>query len=143
MTKLDSPRCGAKVPLAEAIERPQDSNFTAWFALLMDQLCPGSSNKELRHHMKGVSKDTWQLVNWLTHDRSANQTAASIAIHACDTLVGHSVQLLERSKRDRTDKCPTCSSRNIRSHFDMAIEPDGDYYETCGVCGWSSHPVEE
>jgi hypothetical protein len=122
------------------MERPQDANFVAWSALLMDELCPGNSNKELRQHLKNTAKETWQLVNWLTHDRSANKTASSIAIHSCDTVVGHFVQILERERTDRTDQCPLCKSRNIRTHFDISTEPDGDYYMTCGVCDWSSHP---
>lgn len=129
-----------RVPIDVAVERPQDANFVAWSALLMDQLCHGNSNKELRQYLKGTAKDTWQLVNWLTHDRSANKTASSVAIHGCDTIVGHFVQILEREKTDRTEQCPLCKSRRIRTHFDIAIEPDGDYYMTCAVCEWISRP---
>jgi hypothetical protein len=129
-----------RVPTNANIERPQDANFISWSAVLMDELCGGNSNKELRQHLKNTAKETWQLVNWLTHDRSANQTASSIAIHACDTVVGHFVQILERKRTDRTNQCPVCKSRDIRTHFDISIDPDGDYYTTCGVCDWSSHP---
>lgn len=129
-----------RVNVGSDMERPQDANFVAWNALLIDEMCNGNSNKELRQYLKTTARETWQLVNWLTHDRSANKTASSIAIHACDTVVGHFVQVLERERTDRTDQCPLCKSRNIRTHFDIAIEPDGDYYITCGVCDWSSHP---
>lgn len=129
-----------RVQFEDIGEWPQDANFKAWSELLMNQLCPGASNKELRQYLKTVSERTWQLVNWLTHDRDANQTASSIAFHACDTLIGHYVQILVRSETDNTESCPVCSSRNIRSHFDITIDPDGAYYSTCGRCGWSSHP---
>ena len=43
-----------RIELPAEVERPQDSNFIAWSALLMDQLLPGKSNKELRSYMKGV-----------------------------------------------------------------------------------------
>lgn len=129
-----------RVPIDLAAERPQDSNVVGWAALVTDHLCGGSSNKELRQYLKGTAKDTWQLVNWLTHDRDANKTAASIAIHACDIVVGHFVQILERDRTDHTEECPVCKSRRIRTHFDEAIEPDGDYYMTCALCGWSTHP---
>ena len=112
----------------------------AWSSLLMDELCRGSHNKELRQYLKGIAKDTWQLVNWLTHDRSANKTASSIAIHGCDTIVGHFVQILERVGTDHTEQCPLCNSRKIRTHFDPSIQPDGDYYMTCAVCEWNSRP---
>jgi hypothetical protein len=123
-------------------ERPQDANFVAWTELLIDQLCQGSSNKELRQYLKGTAKDTWQLVNWLTHDRAANKTAASITVHGCDTVVGHLVQLLERERTDRTEQCPRCKSRRVKTHFDISIGEDGDYFMTCAACEWSSHPDE-
>ncbi len=129
-----------RVPIDSASEKPQDANFVAWAELLMDELCRGNSNKELRQYLKGTAKDTWQLVNWLTHDRGANKTASFIAIHACDTVVGHFVQVLEREEIDRTEQCPLCNSRKIRTHFDLSLGPDGDYYATCAVCEWSSRP---
>ena len=55
-------------------------------------------NKELRQHLKNTAKEAWQLVNWLTHDRSANRTASSIAIHSGQTVIGHFIQVLERQK---------------------------------------------
>jgi hypothetical protein len=131
-----------RVELKSELERPQDANFIAWSAVLMDQLCGGGCNKDLRHYLKNTAKDTWQLVNWLTHDRNANETACSIAIHACDSVVGHFVQILVRERTDSTKECPLCKSRNIRTHFDRSIEPDGDYYMTCGVCDWNNHPGE-
>ena len=129
-----------RTELPAEVERPQESNFVLWVDLLMNQLCGGGSNKELRQHLKNIAKETWQLTNWLTHYRNASKTAASIAIHSCQTTVGHFVQILERSRTDQTDKCQVCGSRNIRSHFDIAIPPDGDYYSSCGVCDWTNHP---
>lgn len=129
-----------RAELPAKIELPQGANFVSWSELLMNHLCSGSSNKKLRQHLKNISKDTWQLVNWLTHDRSANKTAASVAIHSCQTTIGHFIQVLERSRTDKTEECPVCKSRNIRTHFDLAIQPDGDYYLSCGACAWTNHP---
>jgi hypothetical protein len=77
-------------------------------------------------------------VNWLVHDRDANKTAALIAIHGCDTVVGHSLQVFMRSQTDLTETCPVCKSRKVRSHFDPYLGDDGQYYQTCGSCRWSS-----
>ena len=129
-----------RVPLEASIERPQDANFLAWSALLMDRLCHGGHNKELRRHLKNISKETWQLVNWLTHDRGANKTGSMIALHDCDTIIGHCVHILQRERTDNTDECPRCRSRNIRTHFDMSIGPDGDYYVSCGSCDYDTRP---
>ena len=125
------------------VERPQDANFIGWTDVLMNHLCGGSRNKELRQHLKNTAKEVWQLVNWLTHERSADKTVSSIAIHSCGTLVGHFIQVLQRSRTNSTDGCPVCHSRNIRTYFDAAISPDGDYYLSCGVCDWTNHPEPE
>lgn len=129
-----------RLSLPDVIEKPQDANFKEWSSLLINKLCSGDSNKTLRQYMKAVADRTWLLVNWLTHDRNANKTVSLIAIHGVDMLVGHCVQLIMREHNDKHEICPLCSSRNIRTHFDIAIEPDGAYYETCGSCNWSSHP---
>lgn len=131
-----------RVTISSSVERPQDANFISWSEILIYELCNGKSNKQLRQYMKNIARETWQLVNWLTHDRNANQSASSISIHACDTVVGHFVQLLLREKTAKTEQCPICKSRHIRMHFDITIEPDGDYFATCGACGWSSHPTD-
>lgn len=132
-----------RTELPPDVQRPQDANLIDWSDVLMNQLCSGGSNKELRQHLKNTAKEAWQLVNWLTHDRSANRTASSIAIHSCQTVIGHFIQVLEREKADSTDQCPVCKSRNIRTHFDMSIQPDGDYYMSCGVCDWTNHPSDD
>jgi hypothetical protein len=109
----------------------------------MNQLCGGSSNKSLRQHLKNISKESWQLVNWLTHAKNADKTASSIAIHSCQTVIGHFIQMLERNKAGEIRSCPICKSRNIRTHFDLAIGDDGEYFMSCGVCDWSNHPNAE
>lgn len=131
-----------RVAIAEGVEKPQDANFIGWCDVLMNELCAGGSNKELRQHLKNTSKEAWQLVNWLTHAREATQTASSIAIHSCQTVIGHFIQVLEGGRADQVGKCPVCNSRNIRTHYDIAIPPDGDYYTSCGVCDWTDHPIE-
>lgn len=132
-----------KIEIDSSIERPQDANVKEWSNLLLDQICRGSSNQRLRKYLKNTASQTWELVNWLTHDRNADSTAASIAIHACDTMVGHFVQLLMRDRTDNTEECPVCKSRNVRTHYEPMIEPDGDYYMTCGECDWNTHPNPE
>lgn len=125
------------------IERPQDANFILWTDLLMNHLCGGGSNKELRQHLKNLSKEAWQLSNWLTHTKSASRTASSIAIHTCQTVVGHMMQVLRREEQDQPGQCPICKSRDVRKHYDIDIPPNGDSYLSCGVCDWDDHPGEE
>jgi hypothetical protein len=108
--------------------------------LLVGQLCAGAENDELRSYLKTTTEKVWPLVNWLTHHRNASKTAALIAADAVDAIVKHYVRLLSRERADRTDQCPRCASRNVRTFFDIAIAPDGAYFEACAECGWDSHP---
>lgn len=129
-----------RTEILDDVDRPQDSNFIGWTEVLTNQLCAGGTNKELRRHLKNIAKETWQLVNWLTHARNANKTASSITIHSCQTVIGHFIQILQRDRTDKTDECPICKSRNVRTHFDISIQPDGDYYMSCAICDWTNHP---
>ena len=131
-----------RVQFAAGAASPQDANFIEWSNVLMDRLCSGSSNEHLRQHLKHLAKETWQLVNWLTHAKNADKTASTIAIHSCDTVVGHFIQVVQRQQTEAIENCPICKSRNIRTHFDPEIGEDGDYYLSCSVCDWDNHPIE-
>ena len=129
-----------RVEIETTEERPKDADVTGWNKLLLSQLCPGQKNEELRGYLKATTEKAWQLVNWLTHHRNANKTASLIASDALDSIVKHYARLLSRERADRTDQCPRCASRNLRTFFDIQIEPDGAYFEECAACGWDSHP---
>jgi hypothetical protein len=129
-----------RAEINSAEERPKDADVIGWNKLLLGQLCPGEKNEELRGYLKATTEKAWQLVNWLTHHRNANNTASLITADAIDSIVKHYARLLSRERADRTDQCPRCASRNVRTFFDIAIEPDGAYFEECAACGWDSHP---
>lgn len=131
-----------RVEISDGVERPKDSDVVAWLHLLFEALCPGGVSKALRRHLKSVSKSTWQLVNWLTHDRNAQKSASLIALEACHGVVGNSIVVLERRRTDSVQECPRCDSRQLRTHFDLGIGADGDYFLSCASCGWSNHPGE-
>lgn len=129
-----------RLDLDESTGKPKQANFLDWCEILLNETCGGNKNKELRKLLKSTSKETWQFVNWLIHSRSANETVSSIAIHSCDTVVGHFIQIFERDRNAKIEKCPKCRSLQVRSHYDISIKPDGDYYLSCGACEWDSHP---
>jgi hypothetical protein len=129
-----------ELDLAEGVDRPKEADFINWSAVLFNELCRGPSNKELRSYLKVTSEKTWQLVNWLTHARSADGEASSIALGATRAAITQFFGILRRSKQTEKATCPVCASQNMRSHFDAALPPEGEYYSTCGNCGWSSHP---
>lgn len=121
-------------------ERPQDANVKGWGELLYGHYYAGSSNKDVRGYLKATTDKAWDLVNWLTHHRNANKTAALIAKRAVDAIVVHMANTLTRERWDHTDQCPRCESRAVRTFFDPDIASDGGHFEDCSECGWSNHP---
>ena len=129
-----------RVVLPQDVEVPKIADFVAWSDALLNVLCGGGSNERLRQYLKSQAKETWQLVNWLTHSRSADRVATEIAIGGCEATLRTFIQLLERLRTGGAEECPSCRSRNIRTFFDIDIPPDGDYFLSCGACDWHNHP---
>ncbi|MFB2562950.1 hypothetical protein [Rhizobium sp. IMFF44] len=129
-----------RVEFADEAERPKDADVVGWNRLLTSKLCPGERNDELRNYIRAAVEKAWPLVNWLTHHRNANKTSSLVALDAVDAIVRHYMCLLSRERHDRTDQCPRCASRNLRTFFDIAIAPEGAYFESCAECDWDSHP---
>ena len=126
-----------QIQLPTNVDTPQAANFFAWSELLLNALCTGEQNKTLRQYLKSHSDKTWQLVNWLTHSKSADKVASRIALNATANEMAHFAYLERREADDAPGaQCPICSSRNIRSHY----SDRGGFYETCATCGWNSHP---
>jgi hypothetical protein len=64
-------------------ERPKDADVAGWNDLCAAKLCPGEKNDELRRYLKATVEKVWPLVNWLTHHRNANKTAAWCTTCTC------------------------------------------------------------
>jgi len=128
-----------RADLPRELNYPKDADFIGWTDVLMNQLCGGGSNKELRQHLKNTAKEAWQIANWLTHARRADKTSGAIAIGSCETIAGHFIRILERQRSGEIEECPTCKSRDIRSYFDADIQSDGDYFLRCASCDWNNH----
>lgn len=116
------------------------ADFIGRTEFFLNSVLPGSSNKDLRSHLKNSSKSTWQLVNWLTHSRTADSVSASIAAHSCDTVLGHFYQIVFRKPRDPVAECPQCASKNVRSFYDRDLTELGGYFNACRECDWTDRP---
>jgi hypothetical protein len=90
-------------------------------AAIYSSLLPGRRNQALRKFLTSSAADSWELVNWLTHDRDAAKPPSLIAAQAVDALIGHSLFAFKGDAKKLVEDCPTCSSRRIRQHFDINI----------------------
>jgi hypothetical protein len=68
-------------------EAPQRGNFIAWCEFIVNHFAPGASNHQLRSYVKGISKETWQLVNWLTHAQNAIGFHGHLAVDATENVL--------------------------------------------------------
>jgi hypothetical protein len=62
---------------------PQWDNFTGWAELIAQAIAQG----RLRSYLIGVAKESWQYVNFLTHDQNANRFDAEIAIDVASNVL--------------------------------------------------------
>jgi hypothetical protein len=68
-------------------QAPQQGNFIEWCELIVNHLVPGAGNDTLRPYLKGTSKTTWQLANWLTHTHNANRFHGNLVVQATENAL--------------------------------------------------------
>lgn len=68
-------------------EVPQRGNFIGWCEFIVNYFTPGASNHQLRSYLKGASKETWQLANWLTHAQNADRFHGNLVTEATENVL--------------------------------------------------------
>lgn len=118
-------------------ERPKDSDFVGWSALVADAVAPGERNARLRCYLKGTSKKAWDYVSWLTHAKNAGRLDGDLAVE----IVAHVLSLFEQTvwhtEMSVTARCPDCGSYRVAP--DWRIDEDKDQItsaQVCAACGW-------
>jgi hypothetical protein len=66
---------------------PQKGNFIGWSEFILNCFAPGASNHQIRSYLKGAAKETWQLVNWLTHSQNATRFHGHLAAEATENIL--------------------------------------------------------
>lgn len=91
---------------------PKASDFKGWADVIANYLAPGESASRLRSYLKKVSTETWDLVNWLTHAKSAVRLDAELGLKAVEHLLG--VFTAARLRLDRAGPCcDRCGSYRV------------------------------
>jgi len=91
-------------------ETPQRGNFIGWCEFIVNHFAPGHSNEHLRSYLKGISKETWQLVNWLTHAQTAHGFHGNLATEATENVLMGFIMASANHKRVKAKKKDTRSS---------------------------------
>jgi hypothetical protein len=125
------------VMVPEDQDAPKAADVIHWSELISDYVAHGSSAKEIRSYLKGISKASWQLVNWLTHASNAVKSDGQIAVDATGNVLSAYGGALIRFERGLPDRCPSCSSYQLTSVYEPELETEPPYLTLCERCGWS------
>jgi hypothetical protein len=117
--------------------RPQASNVPDWFDLIALHFACGARNERIRSYLRSTAKETWQLLNWVTHTSNAGLPDAQIALEATSHLLSMTTRVVAKKEAEPPVNCPTCGSYRIAAVFDPDIPRDPSYVSLCQSCGWN------
>lgn len=114
----------------DGTDAPKGAGVVEWSNLLADRLASGSPNQELRSCVKKLARETWDLVNKLTHDKNAGSYDAEIGTAAVSHFL--STITAARMRWDAGDpaRCGRCGSYRVAAG-------------TCSRCGWSDPDYQD
>ncbi len=125
--------------LPENQESPKSSDFVNWSEIAISHFASGERNQHIRSYLKANAKETWQLVNWLTHTSKANLYEAHLALDATANLLASISLAVMVAEADGPKTCPRCKSYRIVSVYEPDIEIDPPYVNLCESCGWNTY----
>jgi len=125
--------------LEENEEMPKGSDFVSKSGIILRKILPGSSNSDLRSHIKKISKAAWDFSNQTTHSSSKTYYDASICLTLTKSVISTFENLIKKHLDILSEMtCDECGGRNIRAE-DRA---NGKIGVICKVCG-SDYSFEE
>ena len=133
----------ADVKVPEGVEPPKAADVINWTAHLSEWVAPGEKAKDVRAYLKHLGATTWQLVNWLTHASNARLDDAELVVSATGHLLRTFSEVIMRREAKAPERCPQCSSYQIRSFYVAELESDPPYVLVCAACNWEGRPEAE
>jgi hypothetical protein len=113
-------------------EKPQAANFVKWSELVAGHLAEGSRNERIRGYLKALAKETWDVVNWLTHAENATKVDGTIAIDATHSVLQAFGAALTRHEREMPERCGRCGSLRLQLVYMPELDHDTAICQTCG-----------
>lgn len=127
------------VEVPEGREKPKAADFVGWFALISHHYARGPRNEHVRSYLNANSKETWQLVNWLTHTSKAALHEAHLALDATSNLLAMMSLVVMHAEASPPATCPRCNSYRLVAVYEPDLGIDPPYVNLCESCGWNSH----
>jgi hypothetical protein len=113
-------------------EVPQAANFVKWSELVAGHLASGHRNERIRGYLKALAKETWELVNWLTHAGGVGKVDGTMAIDATHSFLEAFGTALIRHERKTPERCGRCSSLRLQLVYMPELDNDAAICQTCG-----------
>jgi hypothetical protein len=129
----------ADIVIPEGQETPKASDFVSWFSLVASHYANGQRNEHIRGYLKTNAKETWQLVNWLTHTSKACLYEAHLALDATANLLAVASLVVMHSEASPPATCPKCKSYRVVAVYDPALDIEPPYVNLCESCGWNDY----
>jgi len=133
----------SEVAVPAGVESPKASDFIAWSELAISHFAPGQRNKYIRSYLKANAKESWHLVNWLTHTTKATLYEARLALDVTANLLGVFSLVIIKGEANGPDICPQCKSYRVVSVYEPSLGLDHPYVNLCEACGWNSHENQD
>lgn len=124
-------------------EKPKASDFLTWFSLAANHYAAGSRNEHIRSYLKMNAKETWQLVNWLTHTSKANLYEAHLALDATANLLAVASLVVMHAEASSPPTCPKCHSYRVVAVYEPELGLDPPYVNLCESCGWNDYKDDD
>ena len=121
----------------DGTEPPRRADFVNWSELVANSVAHGARAARLRAYLKSIATPTWELVNWLTHEKNATRTDGMACLDATGHLLAMFSTAILRLERGETDRCPQCGSYQLTKHYDSGRDVEFPY---CKVCEWEGPP---
>ncbi len=116
---------------------PQQGNFPQWSELIANAVAHGSSAERVRHYLKSIAEETWQLVSWLTHAKNATQADGRLALEATQNVLAAFGAAVIRHEAGMPERCPRCASYRLTTDYRSDIDAE---IPLCESCGWTDEP---
>jgi hypothetical protein len=110
-------------------EAPKKADVVGWSELLINHLASSSSGGQLRSYCKKLARETWDLVNQLTHAKNARSYDAEIGIAAVAHFISTMTATRMRWSVGPNKRCATCGSYRVGGG-------------TCDRCRWVDQNYE-
>lgn len=116
--------------LEKGEEKPKGSDFVSKSEIILRNVLSGSSNQDLRAHIKKLAKAAWDFSNQTTHSTSKTYYDASICLTLTKSVISTFENLFEKHSDVFCETtCSECGSRKLK-----AKEIDDKLHLVCEIC---------